>query len=171
MELYVMSGNLDYVKEIVEKVDLRNKTANDIGYLTLALEYNHLDVADFLFENGFEIENPNEDGMTDLHYLVKVGTPEAIKKMISFGADIHRVDSFSENALFHACRESNEESAIVLIEAGSDVNHVNDSNQSIIDLIFKRKLNKLLAYIENNILLLNDENLNKYKSKRMETIF
>ncbi|XP_068249234.1 putative ankyrin repeat protein RF_0381 [Palaemon carinicauda] len=85
------------------------------GIVSVASEYNRLDILDLLIASGASVQN----GSDVLLGAAENGHLEAIRKLIQAGADVNYNDAF---ALLNAAEQGHLEIVKALIDAGADVN-------------------------------------------------
>lgn len=124
----------NYVKQFADKID--DKNTNGDTPLTIACDMGKIDKISILIDAGANLNLQNKMGRTPLMCLLEYtggyGLPkELITKMIN-QTNINIVDDEGYNALHillgSCCRPDDEESMIatMLIDAGIDINAVND---------------------------------------------
>ena len=78
----------------------------------------HLKVAQYLCDNGADINAKKDDGMTPLLYAADNGNIEIVKMLIEKGIDINKQTDFGQNALNFASLGAYNEIIDLLIENG-----------------------------------------------------
>lgn len=119
-------NDYDMVKFLVEKgADVNAKThfeySSVVTPLLLSLDYEHIEsrydenssVAEYLINNGADINVTNEDGETPLMYASKVHNIKVIELLIQKGADVNFYKGGS-TALISACEYSHERNIDVI---------------------------------------------------------
>lgn len=137
----VVSGRLECVEMLVKHA---GKTAleptaisNDLIPLSLACQYGHLDVARLLLRNGAKVL-PNSEGLYPQHLAARSGYADICQLLIQEGGPNgggkDRADKYNAwMPLHYACvggTEQHFECAKVLVNAGVDVNAVDEYGKS-----------------------------------------
>ena len=136
-------NDYDMVKFLVEKgADVNAKTHFEYSSvetpLLLSLDYEHIEsrydenssVAEYLINNGANINVTNEDGETPLMYASKVHNIKVIELLIQKGADINVFDNYGNTALIYGV--NNLETVKLLVENGADVNFYKGGSTALI---------------------------------------
>ncbi|WP_157148972.1 ankyrin repeat domain-containing protein [Brachyspira pilosicoli] len=138
-----LRNDYDMVKFLVEKgADVNAKTHFEYSSvetpLLLSLDYEHIEsrydenssVAEYLINNGADINVTNEDGETPLMYASKVHNIKVIELLIQKGADINAFDNYGNTALIYGV--NNLETVKLLVENGADVNFYKGGSTALI---------------------------------------
>jgi ankyrin repeat protein len=119
-------GNFDVIKMLIELG--ADVNGGDYGAsenpLMHAARHGHLEIAQYLLENGADIEARSYEGNTPLLFAAWEGQLEMIQFLIKKGADINSTNDMNWNALMQACLQGFYSLAKILVEKGSDVNLV-----------------------------------------------
>lgn len=100
--------------------DLDEKDSNDESALHLAITYKRsLDVMHAFFDAGCNFYQMNRLGLTTLHIRVDKNCNEAIRSLLSRGADIHKTDMEGRTALQLATLRGNV-TAVLALQAEVD---------------------------------------------------
>jgi ankyrin repeat protein len=91
--------------------------------LMYAIENNHVELLKWLIDQGFDIEATTEFGTTPLIIAVECNNVECVKILLEAGAKPGRKDNCNNTAINQA---SNIEIVRMLLDAGEDLNDVND---------------------------------------------
>lgn len=118
--LAVAAGRRDLAQVLLERgSDLRAAGWCGATALHLAARYDHLHMIDWLVDAGLPVDVLDEHHETPLREAVTSGNAEALKKLISLGADVTQTD----NNKYQAIHETDTQEIIhLLLEAGADVN-------------------------------------------------
>tara|TARA_B110000908_G_C10262171_1_gene460180 strand:- start:2456 stop:3481 length:1026 start_codon:yes stop_codon:yes gene_type:complete len=115
--------SLDYIKKIKNKkkydkvlqeteeycnIYLKNSAINhtvDIDYNQLfkIIENGNLELFDKIKLNNKDIIKNNEDGLTPLHYCIKVGDTSILKKLLLYDVSINTINSRGNTLIEYAC--------------------------------------------------------------------
>ena len=136
-------NDYDMVKFLVEKgADVNAKTHSEYSSvetpLLLSLDYEHIEsrydenssVAEYLINNGADINVTNNHGETPLMYASKVHNIKVVELLIQKGADINAFDNYGNTALIYGV--NNLETVKLLVENGADVNFYKGGSTALI---------------------------------------
>lgn len=136
------NGNINIVKLLVE-----NGATITKYHLHSAVRGNNTDIAEFLIDNGADVNGVNWKKDTPLHICSKINT---VQLLIKKGANINARNESGETPLYEAICHNRVEIAEVLIDNGADVNAKNSqggtplheavqhSNPNVIEFLFKK---------------------------------
>ncbi|OEJ14534.1 hypothetical protein BFL38_05715 [Brachyspira hampsonii] len=142
-----LRNDYDMVKFLVEKgADVNAKTHSEHSSvetpLLLSLDNEHPDyryyyyknenssAAEFLINNGADINVTNEDGETPLMYASKVHNIKVVELLIQKGADINAFNDYGNTALIYGV--NNLETVKLLVENGADINFYKGGSTALI---------------------------------------
>jgi len=109
-ELLIERGN----KKSIENTDEKGRTP-----LHLACSRGHMECARVLLAAGAFVNPVDQRRMTPLMYAAQKGYCAIIEKLMAAEADISLVDVNKQTALHHACIKSQEDAALLLINASN----------------------------------------------------
>jgi ankyrin repeat protein len=89
------------------------------------LDGNTTQTAQFLAQEGGNVNQCDNDGWTPLHHAIATGNTKVCQLLVEKGADVNLVNRLGETALMFCAKHSNFEVATLLIESGADVNQEN----------------------------------------------
>lgn len=90
-----------------------------------------LKVLKTLIEDGSDVNAPNEDGKTPLHFAAYGTSSEAMKLLIEHGSIIDSRDKQGCTPLIYACDNGDEEMIKLLLDNGADIEaRSNNGNNS-----------------------------------------
>ncbi|KAJ5115603.1 hypothetical protein N7526_011484 [Penicillium atrosanguineum] len=89
------------------------------------LDGNTTQTAQFLAQEGLDVNQCDNDGWTPLHHAIAIGNTKVCQLLVEKGADVNLANSLGETALMFCAKHSNLEAATLLIESGADVNQEN----------------------------------------------
>ena len=114
-----------------EGVDLNAVDSDKHSPISLACENGHLEIVNFLLDNGASIINSNPH-YSLLHRACQEGHVDVAMELIRRGANIHVVDHFERQSALHVCASSESnfvEVAKELVKRGADIYRIdNDGN-------------------------------------------
>ena len=111
----------------------------------LAVE-NQLSAVRALVEHGAEVNTLNDCGGTPLSEAASLGHVELVKYLLSVGAKL-RIEGQKEPVLHEAVRSGSAEMTGLLLEAGAEVNAVNDIRETPLHLAAQDDKNLELARV------------------------
>lgn len=103
-------GNLNIVKQLVEKHSLDVNAPNDDGRspLYLACWAGQPHVVHWLCENGALVDQATSAGWTPIFAAAERGHDEVVSELLSNGCDTEHLSDDGACALYHACAKVNE---------------------------------------------------------------
>jgi ankyrin repeat protein len=121
-------GDLDRVRELTEDDPATVSAVDDRGTTALhfAVSAGHLDVADFLLDNGADLEARDVDGDTPLLWAAHAGQVAAIDFLLDRGAEINVRNHGQETPLLVAARRLKYAAVERLAVRGADLEIPND---------------------------------------------
>ena len=140
-----LKNDYDMVKFLVEKgANINAKTPYSSEYssvetpLLLSLDYEHIDsiydenssVAEFLINNGADINVKNNHGETPLMYASRVHNIKVVELLIQKNADINAFNNYGNTALMYGV--NNLVTVKLLVENGADVNFYKGGSTALI---------------------------------------
>lgn len=131
----VMDNSYILSSAIENGFDINKRFRNGENLLTIALKENSLKSLSILLNNGVNlVENvsPNKIAGNEIKYpqrtaIFYANSIEALKLLITYGANINEVDSEGELLLNYFIKNKPEEFAIELIESGANLDIVDNS--------------------------------------------
>lgn len=82
-------------------------------------------IAEFLIQEGVDVNQSDNDGWTPLLHSIATGNTEISQLLVDKGADVNLYNRHKETALMFCAKYGNIEAATLLIENGADVNWTN----------------------------------------------
>ncbi len=133
--------------EIIEYFN--NLTVVKNQYLTDAIYNDDIARIEYLIAAGADVNYRDSYGCTPLHTACARAKPNAVKVLISLGADINAIDSASENALFYTMRLGGQNIAIteMLLDAGIDINAKNKYGCTVFGELIKAPQFKIIKLL------------------------
>lgn len=115
-----VSGKLDVVKCLI-RLGANINALSDTGSTPVrsACFMTHIEIVQYLVENGADIRKPNFNGGTCL--INSVQSAQLCTYLISKGADVNARDIQDKTALHYAIQEHRLETSQLLLESGADV--------------------------------------------------
>lgn len=92
-------------EELGIELELDGQT-NTFGWTSamLAARHSHLDVLEYLFDNGVDVNFAKEDGVTCMHVSAATGNSEAIKFLVDRGCYLNELTHNGESPLYVAAK-------------------------------------------------------------------
>ena len=123
-------GNVEVMKLFLERdVDIHKVTMNRETPFFWAVVGRRFEMADFLLENGVDVNTKVIGGVTALHSAHKLRM-ESLDYLLEKGADVAVVDSSGSTVLHAAAWSQRDEIVRKLLESGVDVNAVNNGGST-----------------------------------------
>jgi ankyrin repeat protein len=97
-----------------------------------AIKGGNLTQARSLIDNKVDVNEPQADGATALHWAVHRNNLDAVRMLIAAGAEVDAVNDFGVNPLWLACENRNADAAKLLLEAGADPNSSMMTGESLL---------------------------------------
>lgn len=125
-------GYPEKLKKMIEEGQMieDDQQADGVTGLHVAAQGGHLDMVKLLIAEGIDVSVKDEDGRTALSLAVAGNHAECAKVLVEAGADPNTPyvdeDGETHNLLFDAIMVENEEFALLLIEKGADIYHVDE---------------------------------------------
>ncbi|MCP4725472.1 MAG: hypothetical protein GY863_10570 [bacterium] len=149
----VKKGRKSEVESFLEKDPESVKANDESGNTPLhyAAYSGKNDIIELLIANNAELNIRNHGGSAPIHLAVMTGRKNAIELLLNSGADIDAKNAYGRTPLLIVARDIGDESlARFLIEAGSNINVVDNYNESPLVLSAWRGNNKLVnLFLEN----------------------
>ncbi|MBN8555836.1 MAG: ankyrin repeat domain-containing protein [Deltaproteobacteria bacterium] len=154
------SGTFEVAKIFIERgADVNAKNPQNCTSLNIASEatwgYGDIEgrakLVELLIEKGADIENRcvSNYNRTALISASMQGLLPVVKVLLKNKADVNAVDASEESAFSLAATNSNSfETVIALLDAQSDINHLNDENETALDRI-RRNYWSLQTHMKN----------------------
>ncbi|KAF9433256.1 phosphate system positive regulatory protein pho81 [Entomortierella beljakovae] len=124
----IMSGHTKCVEIfLANNVEIEASQEGDPIPLSLACHYGHEDIAMMLIERGANVTASNADGLEPLHITCREGHTKLAKTLTTRGARLDQEDKYMcWTPLFYAASEGHTECVKILLEAGCNVNVVDE---------------------------------------------
>lgn len=105
---FIETGDLEKAKTIVESYPSIVNKKNEYGFLPLgdAAYFMELEIAEFLIEQGADVNGVGVAGQTALHYAAENGDVDMMRLLLSNGADAYIKDDSGETPIHTAARDN-----------------------------------------------------------------
>lgn len=128
--LFYVSEHLQLTKELCQETILLKKSCiNDDGSnaLIIAIKQENRKIAKTLIRLGINVNSSNAGGETPLILATWNGMIDLIELLLQEGANPNHMDNCKRTALIYAIRSGNERAALLLIEAGAQIDIPHES--------------------------------------------
>jgi cyclase len=145
-------GDLVQLKVLVEEDPLTVNFKDEQGRTPLhwASRGVHIDVLEYLVENGADVNATDSDKVTPLHDLSYRGDVKAMEILIENGADVEAQDSSGMVPLMYASYAGHEEAAAALVREGANVMARDDAGGTAVDIAADQGNEKLTRFLLSN---------------------
>ncbi|XP_077283110.1 uncharacterized protein LOC143909084 [Arctopsyche grandis] len=113
-------------------IQLRNKD----GKTSLHFAFFNVEILKMLLEQGFNPNEPDNNGDTPFIDAVRWGNTDVVKLMLNYKADPHVRNKKGDTSLTLAAKHDKTETLKILLECGVDVNHINMESETALHIIF-----------------------------------
>lgn len=139
--------------------------------LIYAITYFSSDLVKRILSHSIDVNHGNDRGGTALMRACGNGKMDIVKMLLLSGADVNIRSKNGSTALGFAVYSSScdESIALVLIEAGADINSIFKETEHMYDLLMEKP--KIINYIENHLHILHEDKLKTWKKIRMKSLF
>jgi ankyrin repeat protein len=143
-------GQTEMLKMLMDKgVDIFQETMNRETPFIWAVVARRFDTADFLLENGEDVNRLISGGVTPIHSAYKL-RPESLDYLIEKGADLTIVDSTGNTVLHAAAWSQDDELVTKLIDFGAEVNVMNDDGETpLLNACWRDSIDVVQVLLEN----------------------
>jgi len=129
-------GNLAKVQKLVtvENVNCRDTQGRNSTPLHLAAGYNNVEVAEFLLENGADVNAQDKGGLIPLHNAASYGHVDIAAILIKFNTCVNATDRWLFTPLHEAAQKGRTQLCSLLLAHGADPTMKNQESQTPLDL-------------------------------------
>ncbi|QIR36108.1 ankyrin repeat domain-containing protein [Tolypothrix sp. PCC 7910] len=128
--LSLQVGNIDKAKLLLPSPVERNKyLTSEEPELMYAIKNNHLELLEWLIDQGFDVETADHYGTTPLVMAAERGATDCVRILLEAGADASRCEDYNRKAINSA---SNLEIVKLLVDAGEDLSDINEEMQQLL---------------------------------------
>ncbi|KAL5021726.1 hypothetical protein ScPMuIL_000881 [Solemya velum] len=129
-------GNLARVQKLstAENINCRDTFGRNSTPLHLAAGYNNVEVAEFLLENGADVNAQDKGGLIPLHNASSYGHVEIAALLIKCNTCVNAVDRWGFTPLHEAAQKGRTQLCALLLAHGADPTMKNQEGQTALDL-------------------------------------
>lgn len=144
LHLAAESGNLDEVREIVQKDNALVNATDRAGRTPLysAIFNGRLDVMDELINSGALMNVSDIDMQSPLEYALMFGQYEAAIKCIVSGSEVNNYDKYGDLPIHIAAKNSQYDLIKALVAHGANVNEVDCFGRTPLELVVENNVKK-----------------------------
>jgi tankyrase len=139
-------GNLARVQKLAtpENINCRDTQGRNSTPLHLAAGYNNVEVAEFLLENGADVNAQDKGGLIPLHNASSYGHVDIAALLIKFNTCVNAVDKWGFTPLHEAAQKGRTQLCALLLAHGADPTMKNQEGQTSLDLTTAEDVRALL---------------------------
>ncbi|XP_060527236.1 poly [ADP-ribose] polymerase tankyrase isoform X2 [Cylas formicarius] len=129
-------GNLARVQRLVtpENINCRDAQGRNSTPLHLAAGYNNVEVAEFLLENGADVNAQDKGGLIPLHNASSYGHLDIAALLIKYNTVVNATDKWGFTPLHEAAQKGRTQLCALLLAHGADPFLKNQEGQAPVDL-------------------------------------
>ncbi|XP_019773681.1 poly [ADP-ribose] polymerase tankyrase [Dendroctonus ponderosae] len=129
-------GNLQRVQRLVspENINCRDAQGRNSTPLHLAAGYNNVEVAEYLLENGADVNAQDKGGLIPLHNASSYGHLDIAALLIKFNTVVNATDKWGFTPLHEAAQKGRTQLCALLLAHGADPFLKNQESQAPVDL-------------------------------------
>eukprot|EP00094_Tigriopus_californicus_P011802 TCALIF_11400-PA protein Name:"Similar to Tnks Tankyrase-1 (Mus musculus)" AED:0.04 eAED:0.04 QI:0/0.85/0.75/0.87/0.71/0.5/8/1134/1190 len=129
-------GNLTRVQKLLtaDNINCRDSQGRNSTPLHLAAGYNNLEVAEFLLENGADVNAQDKGGLIPLHNASSYGHLDIAALLIKFKTVVNATDKWGFTPLHEAAQKGRTQLCALLLNHGADPTLKNQEGQRPLDL-------------------------------------
>lgn len=139
-------GNLARVQRLVttENINCRDAQGRNSTPLHLAAGYNNVEVAEFLLENGADVNAQDKGGLIPLHNASSYGHLDIAALLIKHNTVVNATDKWGFTPLHEAAQKGRTQLCALLLAHGADPFLKNQEGQAPVDLSTAEDVKSLL---------------------------
>ncbi|XP_056631369.1 poly [ADP-ribose] polymerase tankyrase isoform X2 [Diorhabda sublineata] len=129
-------GNLARVQRLVtpDNINCRDAQGRNSTPLHLAAGYNNVEVAEFLLENGADVNAQDKGGLIPLHNASSYGHLDIAALLIKYNTVVNATDKWGFTPLHEAAQKGRTQLCALLLAHGADPFLKNQEGQAPVDL-------------------------------------
>lgn len=139
-------GNLARVQRLLtpENINCRDSQGRNSTPLHLAAGYNNYEVAEYLLEQGADVNAQDKGGLIALHNASSYGHLEIAALLIKYNTQVNAIDKWMYTPLHEASQKSRTQLCSLLLAHGADPFMKNQEGQTCLDLATAEDVKSLL---------------------------
>ncbi|XP_025835265.1 tankyrase [Agrilus planipennis] len=139
-------GNLARVQRLVtpDNINCRDAQGRNSTPLHLAAGYNNVEVAEFLLDNGADVNAQDKGGLIPLHNASSYGHLDIAALLIKFNTVVNATDKWGFTPLHEAAQKGRTQLCALLLAHGADPFLKNQEDQAPVDLAIQEDVRCLL---------------------------
>lgn len=139
-------GNLARVQRLVstENINCRDAQGRNSTPLHLAAGYNNIEVAEYLLENGADVNAQDKGGLIPLHNASSYGHLDIAALLIKYSTFVNATDKWGFTPLHEAAQKGRTQLCALLLAHGADPYMKNQEGQTPIELAVAEDVKCLL---------------------------
>lgn len=126
-------------------VNCRDTQGRHSTPLHLAAGYNNLEVAEFLLQNGADVNAQDKGGLIPLHNAASYGHVDVAALLIKYNACVNATDKWAFTPLHEASQKGRTQLCALLLSHGADPSMKNQEGQTPLDLVTADDVRALLT--------------------------
>ncbi|XP_025094753.1 tankyrase-1-like isoform X2 [Pomacea canaliculata] len=140
-------GNLARVQKLAstENINCRDTQGRNSTPLHLAAGYNNVEVAEFLLENGADVNAQDKGGLIPLHNASSYGHVDIAALLIKYNTCVNAQDRWGFTPLHEAAQKGRTQLCALLLAHGADPTMKNQEGHTPLDLASADDVKALLA--------------------------
>uniref|UniRef100_A0A6I8RKH7 Poly [ADP-ribose] polymerase n=1 Tax=Xenopus tropicalis TaxID=8364 RepID=A0A6I8RKH7_XENTR len=140
-------GCVSRVKKLCtpENVNCRDTQGRHSTPLHLAAGYNNLEVAEYLLQNGADVNAQDKGGLIPLHNAASYGHVDVAALLIKYNACVNATDKWAFTPLHEAAQKGRTQLCALLLAHGADPTLKNQEGQAPLDLVTADDVRALLT--------------------------
>ena len=116
-------------------VDMNHRDGNNRTALCVAVDEEHTDIVQVLFDAGADIDTQNNEGWSPLHYACLTGALDVVRMLVRAGAEVRTTDNDGCTCLHGAARYGYTKTVRYLVGLPEvELDHRDDDNNSALHL-------------------------------------
>ena len=129
-------GNLSRVQKLLttDNINCRDSAGRNSTPLHLAAGYNNLEVAEFLLEQGADVNAQDKGGLIPLHNASSYGHLDIAALLIKYQTIVNATDKWGYTPLHEAAQKGRTQLCALLLAHGADPTLKNQEGQTPLDL-------------------------------------
>jgi ankyrin repeat protein len=130
----IASGNMHFIRYVFQRhsIDINDPVSQGFTALHLATRRKLADVAQFLIENGADVDVRDDQGETALHVAARRGSIPIVQSLLRHGADVNARDKHGDRPILAATSHCHPEIVRTLLQSGADTNGISSMGRTLV---------------------------------------